>query len=184
MNAPDGAAAYCLKQVGKPYVWGTAGPSTFDCSGLMQAAYLSVGVSIPRTTYGQVRIGQAVTYAQAAVGDLIFPFADISHVVMYLGNGQIVQAPKTGETVNVVPYYGSAGGIRRVTDQTGTGEGISTASLTTSTNTDSSAQGSAISQLGQLIKTLENPAEWASFGFIIGGAGLLGWGALRTGVLK
>lgn len=184
LDAPDGAAAFCLQQIGKPYKWGTAGPDTYDCSGLMQAAWLSVGVSIPRTTYQQIFIGTAVTYANAATGDLIFPFADLSHVVMYLGNGQVVQAPQTGESVNVVPYYGSAGGIRRVTDQVGTGAGINTGSLATSTGSASTSQGGAISQIENLFKTLEKPSEWASFGFIIGGAALFGWGALRAGAFS
>lgn len=179
-NAADRAVAFALAQIGKPYVWGATGPAAYDCSGLTQASWKAAGVAIPRTTYQQVRIGQAVTYAQAAPGDLIFPFADLSHVVMYLGNGQVVQAPQTGETVNVVAYYGSAGGIRRVTDQAGTGVTVSSASLVTAGNGASSAQSGAINQLHNLFSTLTSGKDWASFAFIVGGFSLLLYGVSRS----
>lgn len=183
LNAADRACQFALQQLGKPYIWGATGPDAYDCSGLTQASWKAAGVSIPRTTYQQVRIGQAVTYANAAPGDLIFPFADISHVVMYLGAGQVVQAPQTGESVNVVKYYGSAGGIRRVSDQPGTGAFGSGGSLTTASSAPSSAQAGALNQLGNLIKTLESPADWASFGYVLGGAGVLGYAVFKMGAL-
>jgi len=180
LNAADRAVAFAVAQVGKPYLWGATGPAAYDCSGLTQASWQAAGVAIPRTTYQQVRIGQAVAYSQAAPGDLIFPFADLSHVVMYLGNGQVVQAPQTGETVNIVAYYGAAGGIRRVTDQAGTGASINSASLVTAGNTASSGQSNALTQLHNLFSTLTNSRDWASFAYIVGGFALLLYGVSRS----
>lgn len=180
-NIPDEAVAFGLAQVGKPYVWGATGPNSYDCSGLTQASYKAAGVVIPRTTYGQVLIGTSVTYAEAAPGDLIFPFADISHVVMYLGSGQILEAPKTGEDVHVVAYYGAAGGIRRVTSEVGTGSTVSTASLVTASGSSSTGQSSAISQTSNLISSLENGKDWASVAYIVLGAGLLAFAVVHIG---
>jgi hypothetical protein len=164
-NAPDQAVAFALQQVGKPYVWGATGPDSFDCSGLVQSAYASAGVSIPRTTYQQCRIGTAVgSISDAAPGDLIFPYLNESHVVMYLGSNQIVEAPHPGLDVQVVPYYGALGGIRRVTTQSGSGAYIEAASLSTGSpgGPDTSASG----QSSSLLTALENGKDWASFGYI------------------
>ncbi|WP_328806571.1 C40 family peptidase [Streptacidiphilus fuscans] len=95
------AAAFAAAQtrLGSPYVWGATGPSSFDCSGLMQWAYAQAGVSIGRTTYDQINSGTAVSStADLQVGDLIF-FNDNSHVGMYAGNGMVLHAPHTGAVV-------------------------------------------------------------------------------------
>lgn len=105
MTAADDAIRYALNQVGKPYKWGTAGPATFDCSGLVMAAYASAGIKLPRTTYAQVLVGSRVPNASAlAPGDLVFP--DSGHVQIYLGNGRVVEAPHTGAQVRIVNLYG------------------------------------------------------------------------------
>lgn len=97
-----------LSRRGDTYVWGATGPTTFDCSGLTQWAYKQGGVSIPRTAAEQYGVGTYVAYGQWQAGDLIFygTSSNIHHVAMYVGNGDIVQAPTTGIPVEVVPISG------------------------------------------------------------------------------
>lgn len=106
------AVSYALAQVGKGYVMGTAGPSTFDCSGLMYAAYKQVGISLPRTSQTQFSAGTSVSKGDLQPGDLVFYYGGITHVGMYIGNGQIVHAanPRSGvvtASVNSMPYQGA-----------------------------------------------------------------------------
>jgi cell wall-associated NlpC family hydrolase len=111
--APSGAAAtalaFALRQIGKPYQWGAAGPDAYDCSGLVYAAYAAAGIHIARTTFGWRQDGPPVPLTQIQPGDLLFSAgsdgtpASPGHVVMYLGGGQIVQAPQTGEDVQIDP---------------------------------------------------------------------------------
>ncbi|MEU6573051.1 NlpC/P60 family protein [Streptomyces sp. NPDC046805] len=87
-------------QIGKPYVYGATGPSSFDCSGLTSWAYAQAGVSIPRTSEQQANIGTRITSVNdLQVGDLVFFFNDIHHVALYAGNGQVLHAPRTGTVV-------------------------------------------------------------------------------------
>ncbi|MGW0283869.1 NlpC/P60 family protein [Streptomyces sp. NPDC003236] len=86
-------------QIGKPYVRGATGPSSYDCSGLTSWAYAQAGVSIPRTSEAQSGIGTRLTRSQLQVGDLVFFFNDLHHVGLYAGNGQILHAPRTGTVV-------------------------------------------------------------------------------------
>jgi cell wall-associated NlpC family hydrolase len=86
------ALAFAIAQVGKSYVLGTEGPNTYDCSGLVMAAYASVGISLPRTTYEQVNVGQAVSRSDLQPGDLVFFYGGPSHVGIYMGNGIMVDA--------------------------------------------------------------------------------------------
>ncbi len=94
---------------GLPYVWGAAGPSSFDCSGLVQWSYAEAGVAMPRVAADQARAGVAVPVTQLQPGDLLFYHTDptapgyISHVAIYLGNGWMIQAPQPGMDVEVVP---------------------------------------------------------------------------------
>jgi cell wall-associated NlpC family hydrolase len=111
--APSGAAvaaiAFALQQVGKPYRWGAAGPDAFDCSGLVYAAYAAAGIRIGRTTFQWRQDGPQVPLGLIEPGDLLFyPGSDGTptnpgHVVMYLGGGQVIQAPQAGEDVQVDP---------------------------------------------------------------------------------
>jgi peptidoglycan DL-endopeptidase CwlO len=93
------ALAFARAQIGKPYVWGATGPDSYDCSGLTQAAWKAAGVSLPRTTYDQVNAGTTVSLADAQPGDLVFFYADVSHVGIYIGNGMMIHAPKPGAYV-------------------------------------------------------------------------------------
>ncbi|MFD8806118.1 C40 family peptidase [Streptomyces sp. NPDC059597] len=94
------AFAAAQSQIGKPYVYGATGPSSFDCSGLTSWAYAQAGVTIPRTSEQQANIGTRITSVNdLQVGDLVFFFNDIHHVGLYAGNGQILHAPRTGTVV-------------------------------------------------------------------------------------
>ncbi|MFE2152730.1 NlpC/P60 family protein [Streptomyces lavendulae] len=97
------AVAFAYAAIGKPYVWGATGPGSYDCSGLTQAAWKSAGVSLPRTTYTQINAGQRVTRDRLAPGDLVFFYAGVTHVGMYVGNGQMIHAPRPGSTVRLAP---------------------------------------------------------------------------------
>jgi len=91
-------------QIGKPYVWGATGAANFDCSGFTQYVYEhAAGRDISRTTYSQINEGQAVNQDQLQPGDLVFPHA--GHVGIYVGNGQMIHAPQTGDVVKVSPVY-------------------------------------------------------------------------------
>ncbi|MBB1246974.1 C40 family peptidase, partial [Streptomyces durbertensis] len=97
------ALAYARGALGKPYVWGATGPHSFDCSGLTQAAWRSAGVSLPRTTYTQVNAGRRVSRDQLAPGDLVFFYSGLTHVGLYVGNGQMIHAPRPGAPVRYAP---------------------------------------------------------------------------------
>jgi peptidoglycan DL-endopeptidase CwlO len=97
-----------ISRLGDPYVWGAAGPSQFDCSGLVMWAYAQVGISLPHYTGSQWNSGVHVARNDLEPGDLIFFFPNISHVGMYIGNGMMIDAPNFGEDVKVEPVYWSA----------------------------------------------------------------------------
>ena len=96
------AVAFAYAQLGKPYVWGATGPDSYDCSGLVQAAWASAGVSIPRVTYDQWASLPHIPMSDLQPGDLIL-YNGESHVAIYVGNGYIIDAPHTGAVVEKVP---------------------------------------------------------------------------------
>jgi peptidoglycan DL-endopeptidase CwlO len=93
---------------GDPYVWGAAGPDEFDCSGLVVWAFAQEGISLPHYTGSLWNSGMHVSRADLEPGDLLFFFADISHVAFYLGDGMMLDAPSAGQDVMVQPVYWSA----------------------------------------------------------------------------
>ena len=97
------AVRYALAQLGKPYVWGAVGPGGFDCSGLTSRAWAAAGRPIPRTSQAQWAGLRHVPLSQLRPGDLVLYFPDATHVALYIGEGQVVQAPRTGSTVQVTP---------------------------------------------------------------------------------
>jgi cell wall-associated NlpC family hydrolase len=93
---------------GDPYVWGAAGPDEFDCSGLVVWAFAQEGISLPHYTGSLWNAGMHVSRADLEPGDLLFFFADISHVGFYLGDGMMLDAPSAGQDVMVQPVYWNA----------------------------------------------------------------------------
>ncbi|GAB3127192.1 hypothetical protein GCM10027160_51550 [Streptomyces calidiresistens] len=104
------AIAHARAQLGKPYVWGATGPDSYDCSGLTQAAWRAAGVELPRVTWDQVNAGTRIARADLRPGDLVFFYSDISHVGLYIGDGQMIHAPRPGtnvrvESISVMPFH-------------------------------------------------------------------------------
>ena len=101
-GAAGEAVRFAFNQIGKPYVWGATGPDSYDCSGLVQAAWQAAGVSIPRDTYGQYSSLPHVPTSAIQPGDLLF-FDGEGHVAIYVGGGQMIDAPQPGQNVEEVP---------------------------------------------------------------------------------
>ena len=112
-NKMDDAIKLLESQIGKPYVWGATGPKSFDCSGLVQYVYKNaLGKDIPRVSYEQSKFGKAIDKKDLQVGDLIFfdtmNKGRVSHVGMYVGNGEFIHAsnPKDGvKKSKLTGYY-------------------------------------------------------------------------------
>ena len=106
------AVQYALAQVGDSYVYGAAGPSAFDCSGLTMMAWAQAGVGLPHSSSAQFGSGPHVSSSALQPGDLVFYYSPISHVGIYIGNGLIVHAANPGTGVRVagvfsMPYSGA-----------------------------------------------------------------------------
>jgi cell wall-associated NlpC family hydrolase len=118
--APSAAAQVAvdtaMAQIGDPYVWGAGGPNAFDCSGLTQYAYSAAGVALPHSSSMQSQMGMSVSRDQLQPGDLIFFYSPVSHVGMYIGNGQMVHASTSGQPVKVasIDSMGSYNSARRI----------------------------------------------------------------------
>ena len=95
-----GVVGEAMSQLGKPYVWGAAGPDAFDCSGLVAWAFAQLGVSVPHSSYALAGMGAPVSRDQLQPGDLVF-FDGNGHVGIYIGGGQFVHAPHTGDVVKI-----------------------------------------------------------------------------------
>jgi cell wall-associated NlpC family hydrolase len=93
--------SFALDQVGKQYVWGTAGPDTYDCSGLILRAYAQIGIDLPHNAAAQYNSTANISREELQPGDLVF-YNDLSHMGMYIGNGLIVHAPNSRTVVKVV----------------------------------------------------------------------------------
>jgi cell wall-associated NlpC family hydrolase len=110
------AIAYATSKLGMWYQWGGIGNPSYDCSGLVQAAYAAAGISLPRTTYDQINSGYPVPEIEADLqpGDIIFYNGD-EHEALYVGNGLVIHAPSTGNKIQYAPWnMMSITGIRRV----------------------------------------------------------------------
>lgn len=101
-SAAQTAVRVAMAQLGKPYVWAAAGPSSFDCSGLTQFAYKVAGIYLPHFTGGQASMGTPVSRTALQPGDLVF-FYGGTHVGMYIGNGNVIHAPTAGDVVKITP---------------------------------------------------------------------------------
>ena len=112
--AAQKAIDIAMGQRGKPYVWAASGPGSFDCSGLTAYAFRAAGISLPHSSRMQAQMGQPVSRDQLQPGDLVFFYSPVSHVGIYIGNGQMVHAPTSGDVVKVAPLMGGYSGARRV----------------------------------------------------------------------
>jgi len=97
------ALRYAREQLGKPYEWGAEGPKTYDCSGLTSQAWAYAGTPIPRTSQEQWAQLPRIPLKDLRPGDLVIYFPEATHVAMYLGEGEVIEAPRTGEKVKVSP---------------------------------------------------------------------------------
>lgn len=136
------------RYLGVPYVFGGTNPSTgLDCSGLVQRVYGDLGVNLPRTAAQQAKVGTAVTggIANAKPGDLLAFNSPVSHIAIYIGNGQMIAAPKAGDVVKVQQVYKTPTAIRRIVAQSGsaataaTGTAVATSVLPATLRTASAA---------------------------------------------
>ncbi|MDY0812598.1 NlpC/P60 family protein [Kitasatospora purpeofusca] len=103
---------FAYAQLGKPYGWSKTGPSSFDCSGLTGAAYRAADVSLPRTSQEQWKVGTRIGRGDLQPGDLVFFYPDLHHVGVYIGDGKMIHAPRTGKNIEVLaigvmPYMGA-----------------------------------------------------------------------------
>jgi cell wall-associated NlpC family hydrolase len=113
-NGAQIALKWAYAELGKPYVWGANGPNTFDCSGLTQYVWAKAGVYLPHYTGDQWNSGRHISYSQMRPGDLVFFYSDLHHVGIYIGNGQMINAPHTGDVVRIAPVNSNFAGAVRV----------------------------------------------------------------------
>jgi cell wall-associated NlpC family hydrolase len=99
------AVAYARAQLGKPYVFATAGPNTFDCSGLTMAAWAAAGVRMPHYSGSQATMFPRVSWDQLQPGDIVAFYGDLHHVGLYIGGGMMIHAPQTGDVVKIAPAW-------------------------------------------------------------------------------
>lgn len=164
--------AYAARFIGVPYVYGGTTPAGFDCSGLVQYVDDKFGIKLPRTSQEQALSGVNVPRNQLQPGDLIFynePGEGAnSHVAIYAGDGQEIEAPRPGESVKVAPvdwsHFASA---RRVA---GAVTGIPTATPAADTGTQAGATSILTKGVENLVLTVP---------FVLAGVALLGWGIYR-----
>ena len=112
-SAAQTAVDTAMAQLGDPYVWAAAGPDAFDCSGLVQFAYAAAGIQLPHSSSMQSTMGSPVARSALLPGDLVFFYSPVSHVGIYIGNGQMVHASTSGEpvktaSVDSMPSYNNA----------------------------------------------------------------------------
>jgi len=168
------AVVFATSQVGVPYVYGGTSPKGFDCSGLVQWAYRKAGVSIPRTSEAQLA-GLPVATGNLKVGDLLFPHP--GHVVMYLGGGQVVEAPHTGALVKIrkMTEGDRAAGVRRPDPNSPPDTGA-TYTLKESSAVLAGGGGTALndalSGVQNLLKTLLSIDTWKRVALVLLGAAL------------
>ena len=112
-GSASAVVAYARAQVGKPYCYGGSGPGCFDCSGLTMMAWRQAGISLPHSSASQYNVGRRISAGELQPGDLVFYYSTISHVSVYIGNGQRISATHTGDYVRVQSLGSSIVGYAR-----------------------------------------------------------------------
>jgi cell wall-associated NlpC family hydrolase len=116
-NVHGGVVGIAMQYLGVPYVWGGSTPRGFDCSGFVSYVFAQIGISVPHSSYAQFGMGTAISINALQPGDLVF-FTGASHVGIYIGGGQFIHAPHTGDVVKISSlsgYYSSNfAGARRI----------------------------------------------------------------------
>lgn len=107
MSAVDDLIAAARRELGKPYVYGTEGPNTFDCSGLVTFIFAQIGLKLPHNAAQQQADPQVHQVATPLPGDLVFYGAPATHVGLYIGDGKMIHAPNSRSTVKVADVYGT-----------------------------------------------------------------------------
>ncbi|MDH6522246.1 C40 family peptidase [Streptomyces sp. SAI-090] len=107
------AIDFAYAQLGKPYEWGSTGPNSYDCSGLVGAAWRSAGVSLPRTVKQMYDAGRKVSQSDLQPGDIIYWYNDNQHNGIYIGNGKAIHAPRTGKNIEItqvsyMPFFAAS----------------------------------------------------------------------------
>jgi cell wall-associated NlpC family hydrolase len=107
---------FAISQMGKPYLWGAVGPSSYDCSGLVQTAYRTVGINMPRVSRQQAQVGKRVDRSDVRAGDLVFYGSPVHHVAIVVDSVRAVHAPSFGENVKIggIDSIGTIAVIRRI----------------------------------------------------------------------
>ncbi|MEQ4301764.1 NlpC/P60 family protein [Plantactinospora sp. B6F1] len=110
-GAAGRAVRFAYAQLGKPYRWAGDGPDAYDCSGLTSAAWAAAGVRLPHNAARQYRAVTLISRAARQAGDLVFYYRDLHHVAIYVGDGKIIHAPRTGTRIRIdrVDYQPIAG---------------------------------------------------------------------------
>jgi hypothetical protein len=194
MSIADEAIKVALAQVGKPYKWATAGPNTFDCSGLIVYAFAHAGKpGLPHYSGALIMMGQHINNkADLQPGDLVSPHP--GHIQLYIGNGKVVEAPRTGLNVRVVAMWGFWRGARIVSPATGTDFGNLDPTqvnfpnpLDLAAKTWSAITGlyTLMSTIGNRLLWISNPQNWLRIAYFMLGAvlillGLLGMRPVRN----
>lgn len=180
-------------ELGKPYVWGAEGPNTFDCSGLVQYVYGHNGITLPRTSLEQSKQGLTIPKGQQQPGDLVFSDWEgkgvVSHVSVYVGGGQVIEAPEPGQNVKITPlsatYMAHVKNIQRVgitgsagVDFTGSGTAQSTTQFDgiTAALNGVGQSFAGIAQTASILDKLTMPQFWVRVGAGLAGTTLVFFG--------
>jgi len=172
MASADTLVTLGMTEIGKPYIYGDEGPNSFDCSGLMMYLFAKVGIILPRTAKEQQQAATPVTTPK--IGDLVFWGSPATHVALYIGGGQVLHAPTSGDHVKISTIWG--------TPTYGRVSGITQGVVTTTVSATSSAASSVLGWLGIDVDELQQRVRSAGITLLAAAAGatLIGVGVWRV----